>query len=251
MLLKQPTTGLPGEDPNQYFIARVPIYGTVDAGRKFWKKLKTELTKLGLRENSVMPALYSLTDESGKITLMVATHVDDIIWVDTPETEWIMKKLSETFQCGEPETRDFRYCGKEIVQKDDFSIDVTCKSTTLKLKPVHIRHGRKAGMELDESERSQIRSIAGSLAWIARQCRPDLAYHVSYFQSLKTKGKVSDLKALNKVIEFAKSTADQAISFQTGILDWDEELTLCTITDASFANEQETIEDLFLSLIHI
>ena len=85
-----------------FFQFKTPTYIQGIPTNKTLKKLKTELTKLGLRENSVMPALYSLTDESGKITLMVATHVDDIIWVDTPETEWIMKKLSETFQCGEP-----------------------------------------------------------------------------------------------------------------------------------------------------
>ena len=32
------------------FVARVPIYGTCDAGRGFWKKLRHDVLSIGLQE---------------------------------------------------------------------------------------------------------------------------------------------------------------------------------------------------------
>ena len=53
--------GLPGlkHDP---LLARVPVYGTQDAGRGFWKKFRRTLIAGGVRENRVLSAVYCLTD---------------------------------------------------------------------------------------------------------------------------------------------------------------------------------------------
>ena len=45
-----------------------------------------------------------------------------------------------------------------------------------------------------DGEISQMRSIIGSLGWIARQCRPDLSYEVSHGQSRVSKALLQDLK---------------------------------------------------------
>ena len=76
-----------------------------------------------------------------------------------------MKELIQEFQCGEPESGSFRYCGKEIVQDHDFNIKVTCTTTTMKLKPISITSGREDFMKLNESEQSQVKSVEGSLDW--------------------------------------------------------------------------------------
>ena len=39
-----------------------------------------------------------------------------------------------------------------------------------------------------------MRSVIGSLGWIARQCRPDLSYHVSRLQGVVSKATLQDLK---------------------------------------------------------
>ena len=135
MLLKQPKGGLPGENPENYFIARVPIYGTVDAGRKFWKKLRTKLEEKGLRENAIMPALYSMTNDEGQVTLMVGTHVDDILWVDTPETEHIMNEIIQEFQCGEPEHGDFDTVARKLSRTNTLTSKSHVKLLHLSLNP--------------------------------------------------------------------------------------------------------------------
>ena len=68
--MRQPTGGVPDVDgsADTMFVARVPIYGTCDAGRGFWKK-----------ENAVIRALY-IYQEDGEPKSMLATHVDDMLW---------------------------------------------------------------------------------------------------------------------------------------------------------------------------
>ena len=61
LLFTQPKGGLPDPDipPGAHLLARVPIYGTRDAGRGFWKALTDSLIDSGFHENRIMRALYS------------------------------------------------------------------------------------------------------------------------------------------------------------------------------------------------
>ena len=61
LLLKPPKGGLPDSSITEdtMILARVPIYGTKDAGRQFWKKLRQEIINSGLKENRLMKAFYS------------------------------------------------------------------------------------------------------------------------------------------------------------------------------------------------
>ena len=50
--MRQPPGGVPDVDvsADTMFVARVPIYGTCDAGRGFWKKLRHHILSTGLKE---------------------------------------------------------------------------------------------------------------------------------------------------------------------------------------------------------
>ena len=80
--------------------------------------------------------------------------MDDLLWAAEPEAEPIIEQLLGEFSCGKIERREFRYCGKEIKQADDFSITATCRETTLKVKHIFIAPKRKAGEPLTEKEDS-------------------------------------------------------------------------------------------------
>lgn len=185
LLLKPPRKGLEEErlEEGQLMLARVPVYGAHDSGRKFWKKIRRDMTSKGIKENRIFRALYTLTDDNGKVILMLGTHVDDLIWACEPEAQHIIDELLETFQCGKVEEGKFRYCGKDIEQDDDYNIYVTCKDSTMKIRKAEIGKDRLPGDPLNAEEKTEMKSIAGSLAWIARQCRPDLSYRVSRIQS--------------------------------------------------------------------
>ena len=83
-----------------------------------------------------------------------------------------------------------------------------------------------------------MKSIAGSLSWIARNCRPDIAYGVSKVQSAAACGYVKDIKMANKLVKYAVSTAERGITFKSGILDWNN-LVQVIVSDASHANEEQ------------
>ncbi len=62
----------------------------------------------------------------------------------------------------------------EIKQDTDFNITITAKVNIEKIKP--ISYGtKKLISKCNEGEKTQLRSVVQSLAWIARQVRPDLS----------------------------------------------------------------------------
>ena len=56
ILMRQPPGGVPDVDisADTMFVVRVPTYGTCDAGRGFWKKLRHDILSTGLKENAVI-----------------------------------------------------------------------------------------------------------------------------------------------------------------------------------------------------
>ena len=62
-----------------YLMARVPVYGTHDAGRKLWKRLRKYLEGKGLQENFSFRSLYNFRDETGEPVLTLGSHVDDLV----------------------------------------------------------------------------------------------------------------------------------------------------------------------------
>ena len=63
-----------------------------------------------------------------------------------------------------------------MIQHSDFSVSVRCKDTTEKTEPVRYDpEGRKQTVLARDHEIAQFRSVVGSLAWVARQCRPQLS----------------------------------------------------------------------------
>ena len=95
-----------------------------------------------------------------------------------------MKRIQKIFQVEDSKvsTGSLRFCGREIIQEEDLTIKATCKDTTEKLEKIKYRAQVKKDSSVNEGEKAQLRSVVGSLAWIARQARPDLSYKVSKLQ---------------------------------------------------------------------
>ena len=182
--MKQPRGGIPGEPEGQMYVCNTPIYGGKDSGRLFWKRLKSEAKTSGLRASKVSRALFFVC-ENGEPKVMMASHVDDLIYACLPGYEHIMKNLQKAFQVEDSKisSGEIRFCGREVKQAEDYTITVTCKDTTERLEKISYRNGIKKDSPVTEGERSQLRSVVGGLAWVARQARPDLSYKVSKLQS--------------------------------------------------------------------
>ena len=244
MLLRLPRGGLPDPEipDGAMMLARVPIYGTKDAGRRFWLKLKGTIVNIGMKQNSQCPALFTYS-EDGDIKVMMGTHVDDILFSCKPGYEQFVQKIQEAFQVEDSKVSEgeFRFCGREIAQGEDGSIKVTCKSTAEKIEPISYRTGVRKTELANDAEKSQLRSVVGSLAWVARQARPDLSYRVNKLQSVCTKATLKDLVFANKTVADAKEFSNHGIFYQAGILDFNN-CILCTISDASWSNEKQLVK---------
>ena len=86
----------------------------------------------------------------------------------------------------------------------------------------------------------QLRSVTQSLAWIARQTRPDVSYRISKIQSTFENACVRELQECNHIVEYATSTSTRGVYFTPdSSLD---DAVVATISDASFCQEDEQLD---------
>ena len=243
MVFRPPRGGIPGADlePGGGIVARAPVYGTGHAGGKFWQKVKQDFIAAGFTLNRIMNALFSIAKD-GDILGMCGTHVDDFLYGVRGEATDIMQRVLDGFGVQDTEDTSFRYCGKEFVQSEDFSIMVTCRDTTEKLHPIRYDSMRKLTALANDQEKSQLLSVIGSLSWIARQCRPNLSFDVSRLQSLSRTATIRELRDANKTVERAMAGAEEGLFFTSSGIDW-KTAVLLTVTDASFANVEIGLEN--------
>ena len=240
LLLKQPAGGIPGVDGSKYMQARVPVYGCKDAGRNFWLALRDSMVKIGMRESGIEAALCVL-ERGGEIHGLACTHVDDVLWCGDDLMQKTMKELQDIYGFGKVEANNMRYCGRTIT-RDDKGIYVHCEDTLLRVKSISLSTSRKRQLmdPISEDERTQLRSLTGSLSWIVRQCRPDFSFDVSKLQTLQARAKVKDLLFANKVLRRMQASASQGLVYSSNGLDWGNAL-LAVATDASHAQEQQMV----------
>ena len=114
MILRPPRGGIPTEDfhPDRMYICRTPIYGSRDSGRLFWKRLKKESVSAGLTASKLSSALFYVAQD-GEPKVMMASHVDDLIYACKPGFEHITKRVHKIFQVEDSKvsTGSFRFCG--------------------------------------------------------------------------------------------------------------------------------------------
>ena len=95
LILATPNGGLPGSDASDDggSAANKDIYGTKDAGRRFYLKFRKTALDFGMRECKTMNSLYYVANDKGQIVLLIAAHVDDVVKVCVPEYEHILDKF--------------------------------------------------------------------------------------------------------------------------------------------------------------
>ena len=104
--------------------------------------------------------------------MIMGAHVDDDMWAAKPGYEFIMEQLLARFEVKKIHEGQFNFCGRGYEQRDDFSISISCRENTESILPTNFnRTGREPDSSATEGDISQLRSVNGSLSWIARQCR--------------------------------------------------------------------------------
>ena len=114
--MKPPPGGLPDPDyadGETMILARVPIYGTEDAGRKFWTRLRSVIVSNEYREGKIAKAMYVI-EVDHDVKAMLITHVDDLIWATKPGYAMHIRAILKEFEVNEDKMKknEFRFCGK-------------------------------------------------------------------------------------------------------------------------------------------
>ena len=119
---------------------------------------------------------------------------------------------------------------------------IQCPNVLDRTKPIYISPlRRKQRSELATiSEVNQMRSVVGSLSWLARTCRPDLSFRVNQLQAVQQRARVEDLLETNKLLDFALRTKEQGMYYPKLGCRF-EELVIVSVTDASHAASLEDV----------
>ena len=108
-----------------------------------------------------------------------------------------------------------------------------------RLAPLTLERGRRSKPDepVTESEKQRAKGLLGSLAWLAKEGRPDVAGATSMHASRIRSMKVKDLLELNRTVEEAKKYRDQALCFYPIS---PEKLGCGAVTDASPGTTQRS-----------
>ena len=218
LFMFQPRQGIPGVKKGQIFQLLRPVYGRPDAPRAWYENLSGFIMdELGYEKSLLDPALFVRRSPQGEPLSMIVIHVDDLMVAGekSPENDKLVEKLHNKFPFGEWESvaqkkEGITYCGKEIVVEGEETnrvIKLRQKGFVegrLESIPISKERSRETESEVTEDERSDFRSVLGSLQWLSTQSRPDIAYHVNQLQKRVNKLQVKDLQVANVVVRLVK-----------------------------------------------
>ena len=85
-----------------------------------------------------------------------------------------MEAICQKYKFGKLSKNEFRYCGREV-KKDSSGVHISCPSLVDRVKPIYLTTQQRKSKDerVPEFIQDQLRSVIGSLAWLARVCRPD------------------------------------------------------------------------------
>ena len=86
--------------------------------------------------------------------------------------------LKHVFFCRE-DRETFRLCGKESRQEDDFVTHVSSNNITESVQPIEYDAKQSVTRKSTDADVHQLPPETPSIAWIARQTRPDFAHRIS------------------------------------------------------------------------
>ena len=222
-----------------------PGTGCVDAPRCFSIKLARITNQVcGMKPCSVDSELCFLHDAPGKLSVILAKHVDDIKITGVRERVLaVLKELEKAFGQLKIEWNNFTNCGIRHAQ------DVKTKTVFLDQEDyikgiklvVHTLVQTKGGSEqvCDQALKEQYWSVLGALAF-ATITRPDIAVFVAALQRVTHAPLIIHCKRLNAVIRWAQRNAKKIIySRFGGDIQSVPSSHLRMISDAAFKKEED------------
>ena len=121
------------------WLLKKPLYGLNDASRKFWLKVKSVFSDIGLKILEGDEAVYYKHDKNANLEGMVSTHVDDFNMAGNNDfISIVTEKIRAALDISKIEDRVFRFTGSHVEQKDD-SIVISMNEYAKSIEEVKVR----------------------------------------------------------------------------------------------------------------
>ena len=229
-----------------------PVYGQLDAPRRWYLEAVRRLRSLGLRQHLLDPCTFliyetdledpykpgtcrSSTLGDDRLCGMICLHVDDMLGAgdaDSPVYQEVIKKLREMFSFREWKDGDnLEYCGATIEKGSDGTLKLNHSSYLKKVKPLTLGKHLGPESELSSQEVTALRGLLGALQWPAVQSSPHLQASTSIYSGSVSRGLVKTALEANRLLKFAKENSDVGLVYAP--LDLGE-MRIVTAFDASF-----------------
>ena len=199
-----------------------PVYGQLDAPRRWWQEATRRLTKEGWIPHELDPCLFALhhTLEDGTTVPcgLIALHVDDMLGAgdrSCPTYVAAERRLKEVFEfrSWQEDSETMEYCGV-LHDRKDFCWTLSQRHFIQKVKPVTIHRGRSPEDPMTEADRSQLRALLGSLQWPSVQSQPHLQASCSLISGQQRCGKLKAIMEANALLKFAKEHVDVSLKYE-------------------------------------
>ena len=221
------------------------LYGLKQASRTFYKRLVSELKRIGFEQSMSDPCVlrFMMGDE---VVGMVAIHVDDILYAGTKSlAEVVVAALGDSLPTKNlGEVKFFLGC-EYIRDRKAGTIEISQESYIRSvLERFNICRTSSIPASLDSNDRSlkedegagdvPFREVVGSLMWIASQTRADISNAVRAVARHSHEPKKSHWKAAQKILNYLLETAHLTLKFKR---DSSVDVGILVYVDADFASK--------------
>mmetsp|Transcript_10575 Transcript_10575/g.23465 ORF Transcript_10575/g.23465 Transcript_10575/m.23465 type:complete len:546 (+) Transcript_10575:97-1734(+) len=231
------------------------IYGLVQAARQYWKKFVKTLEQYGFQVSKADPCLMYREDENG--ICMIVIYVDDCVLVGTEQSiDVATKQIQEHFTIKiEDELNDYLGCEikldldrkrgwisqPHIIKnlKAKFAEEVRhLKSTKTPGTPGYGFVKPKSEDEhLSNDMQAKYRSGVGTLLYLVKHSRPDLANPVRELTKGMDGATMAAFKEMHRLIKHVLDTEEYGLKlFPTVDKTWE----LIAFSDSDFATDKDT-----------
>ena len=247
-----PTTGIPGKEQWMLVEILTAIYGLVNAPATWRRTVRKVLLSLGYSESIYDPCLFILhynAEERAQgasfgCAGLVLLDVDDFAQGGGARHKQLMLKLKERFRFGKWRVvyKSYaEYLGRTVRQLENFEIRIDMQRyIEEKLHAVRLPRARVSmgdEEELTDPEVTMLRGAGGSLLWVGKEARPDVAGACSMAMSWGSgRPCIKHIKGVNKTIAELKKTSDCYLRIMPIAL---SEGMWLAVSDASVANDSE------------
>ena len=193
-----------------------PIYGQLDASKRWFLEATRRLRNLGRLARPMDPCLWRLYEPpvdgaEPRLVGLLCLHVDDMLGGGDPQSAVYVEaeaQLKTAFQFRTwQKDGSFEYCGASMTRDTDGTWHVSHDEYIKKIQPIPVEKGRQSHQPLTEKEQTLLRGLLGSLQWPAVQSSPHIQASTSLLSGEMSTGLSSALLEANKLLRFCKPTA--------------------------------------------